>query len=240
MNLLASFTTDQLEVGGLTPLTTIDYPDELAAVVFCQGCPWRCRYCHNEALVKRNMKTNYLWPDILEKLMQRIGLLDAVVFSGGEPTLQPALANAINDVKALNFKAGLHTAGCCPDRLKRILPLLDWIGLDIKALPEDYEQLTGVPQSGQKAWQSLKLLSEANIDHEVRITVHGNLLSPGKLQTLLQRLSTTGIKNIALQHCRTDNLIDPSLGANQINWENSPCINYAQNHFEKLVLRLPS
>jgi len=240
MNMLASCTTDQLEVGGLTPLTTIDYPDELAAVVFCQGCPWRCRYCHNSTLTGRNNDTHYHWPSILKKLKQRTGLLDAVVFSGGEPTLQNNLKDAITEIKQLGFKAGLHTAGCYPDRLKRILPLLDWVGLDIKALPEDYEQLTGVPRSGEKAWQSLNLLAKGNVNYEVRITVHYNLLSPGKLQTLLQRLSTTGIKNIALQHCRTDNLMDPGLGANQIEWENSLCIDYAQNHFEKVVLRLPS
>ena len=107
-------TIEPLSVGGLTPLTTIDYPDNLSAVVFCQGCPLRCRYCHNAELLPRRGATHIAWRDILYFLRQRQGLLDAVVFSGGEPTQQRGLADAIDEVRALGFKIGLHTAGIYP------------------------------------------------------------------------------------------------------------------------------
>jgi pyruvate formate lyase activating enzyme len=229
----------EIKIGGITPLTTIDFPDALSAVIFCQGCPWRCRYCHNSTLVTRNVETTYRWKNILKKLGQRVGLLDAIVFSGGEPTLQPGLYDAIHDVKALGFKAGLHTAGCYPQKLEKLLPSLDWVGFDIKAAATDYDQITGVANSGEKAWQSLNLLKNSNVDYEVRITVHSDLLSDDRLKTLLQHLSKMGIKNIALQHCRTDNLLDQDLGNNRMDWKHSICIDYAQNHFNEVALRLP-
>jgi len=96
-----------VEVGGLTPLTTIDYPGELAAVLFLQGCPWRCGYCHNQELMTRHGRNTIPWCLVMRMLEQRIGLLDAVVFSGGEPTLQANLGEAIRQVKSLGFKIGL-------------------------------------------------------------------------------------------------------------------------------------
>ena len=122
-----------LQVGGLTPFTSIDYPGQLAAVVFVQGCPWRCGYCHNPHLQPRGQPAGPRWGEVLAFLRQRAGLLDAVVFSGGEPTLDPALPQAIAEVRALGFKVGLHSAGIYPQRLQAVLPLVDWVGLDIKA-----------------------------------------------------------------------------------------------------------
>ena len=166
-----------LRVGGLTPLTSIDYPGELAAVVFCQGCPWRCGYCHNPDLLAPRGRHLLPWPLIMDFLRHRQGLLDAVVFSGGEPTLQRALGEAMDEVRALGFRIGLHTAGIYPRRLTALLPRLDWVGLDIKAMPEDYLALTGAPDSGERAWQSLGLLLANGIPMEVRTT----LALPGEL-----------------------------------------------------------
>ncbi len=85
-----------LRVGGLTPLTATDYPGHLAAVVFCQGCSWRCAYCHNSHLIPPRASAQIEWPAVMQFLARRVGLLDAVVFSGGEPTLQPSLAQALS------------------------------------------------------------------------------------------------------------------------------------------------
>ena len=230
-------TETSIKVGGFTPLTTIDYPDQLAAVVFCQGCPWRCRYCHNKELIKRNQQTFISWKDIANKIEQRSGLLDAVVFSGGEPTLQPGLENAVRHCKNLGFKIGLHTAGCYPEKLEKLLPVIDWIGLDIKALKNNYAETTGVSGSGQKAWKSLQLLLESDANFEVRVTVHSDILPEPGLMDLLQNLADMGIQNLALQQCVSTNTLDQSLGINQSYLENSECVNYAKNHFNKLILR---
>ena len=93
-----------MRIGGLTPLTTIDYPGELAAVVFCQGCPWRCPYCHNPHLQPGTGSSSIAWPEVLGFLERRRGLLDAVVFSGGEPTLHKDLSLALASVRAIRLK----------------------------------------------------------------------------------------------------------------------------------------
>lgn len=195
-------TRAHLRVGGLTPLTTIDYPGELAAVVFCQGCPWRCDYCHNEHLWAPHGDNEVPWVDVLAFLARRRSLLDAVVFSGGEPTLQSALADAIAEVRSLGFRVGLHTAGPYPQRLARVLPLVDWVGLDIKADRDDYPELTGLPRSGEQAWRSLELLLASGVPHEVRVTVDDRHLPAERLDDLLGRLRTAGVGRVALQPCR--------------------------------------
>lgn len=200
-----------LQVGGFTPLSTQDYPGELSAVVFCQGCPWRCRYCQNPELVTRNAEPAYHWRDILSFLERRRCLLDAVVFSGGEPTLQSSLGDAMNDVRNLGFKVGLHTAGCYPERLDAVLPLADWVGLDIKELPADYQHITTSQTSGASAWESLDVLLNSGVAYEVRITVHSELTSDTSLQALIDALSAKGIRSMAMQTCRSTDCLDPEL-----------------------------
>lgn len=199
----------QLRVGGLTPLTTIDYPGELAAVVYCQGCPWRCPYCHNGDLVAARGADLIPWGQVLGFLEARRGLLDAVVFSGGEPTLQSGLGVAMEAVRGLGFKVGLHTAGPYPERLERILPLVDWVGLDIKALPGDYPEVTGVPRSGERAWASLRLVLGSGVAHEVRTTPMPGRDAPSDLERLSGRLAQAGVPQHRIQTCRTGNMLDP-------------------------------
>ena len=190
----------EILVGGITPLTSIDYPGELATVIYCQGCPWRCNYCHNQELLPRRTENQVPWSDVLSLLKRRRGLVDAVVFSGGEPTLQRSLGSAIKDIKRMGFKIGLHTAGCYPSRLARILPDLDWVGLDIKSLLPDYEEITGIPNAGKQAWDSLQLVLDSGVDYEVRTTV-----PPGyerkEIDQLTDQLATTGVRHFRLQEC---------------------------------------
>jgi len=196
-------TDTALRIGGYTPLTTIDYPGELAAVIFCQGCPWRCAYCQNDHLLDARAETPFRWDEIRRHLEQRRGLLDAVVLSGGEPTAQSASLNAAADLKAMGFKIGLHTGGAYPDRLKHLLPLCDWVGFDLKELPEHYDLLTVTPGSGSRAWQSLELLLQHDVAHEVRTTVHWHLLSRARLLSLATQLRQTGVNHWAVQICHT-------------------------------------
>src|SRR3954470_21541171 len=97
----------ELRIGGFVPFSGIDYPHHLSAVVFCQGCPWRCGYCHNAHLQPARGESERTWDDVLAFLGRRRSLLDAVVFSGGEPTLQAGLGAAMQDVKAMGYKVGL-------------------------------------------------------------------------------------------------------------------------------------
>lgn len=208
----------ELQVGGFTPLTTIDYPDQLAAVIFLQGCPWRCRYCQNHTLLRRNAKPTVAWQTILKQLQQRHGFLDAVVFSGGEATLQSALPDAIKQVKKMGYKIGLHSAGIYPKRLRSILPLLDWIALDIKTTFQQYPKLTGDKQSAKKVEQSIQLILQSGIAHEFRTTVHPDLLSPQQLEQLIWESRQQGIKKMVLQKCVSRHCLDPHLQQVQHHW----------------------
>ncbi len=204
--------TSALRIAGLIRLTTIDYPGELAAVIFCQGCPWRCRYCHNQHLLETEAAELLPWSEVMGFLQRRRGLLDAVVVSGGEPTAQTALGAAMREIRELGYKIGLHTNGAYPERLRELLSLIDWVGLDIKALPEDYPAITGVSGSGELAWSSLQILLESKVDLEVRTTLMPTW-TPEYIQTLSQRLADAGVQNYALQVCTIARARDPALPA---------------------------
>ena len=200
-----------LRVGGVEPFSTTDWPGTMAAVVFAQGCPWRCRYCHNPHLIPRQGPQAHAWTDILAWLERRRGLLEAVVFSGGEPAAQEALAGALSDVRALGFRTALHTGGMVPRRLPALLPLLDWVGLDVKAPSGRYPGVTGVQGSGLGAFVTLELVRQAGIAHEVRTTVHPALTPPEALVELAAELAAAGVRDWVLQPFRTAGCADAAL-----------------------------
>jgi anaerobic ribonucleoside-triphosphate reductase activating protein len=180
-------------------------------VIFCQGCPWRCGYCHNPHLLPARAAAQIAWDDVLSFLRRREGLLDAVVFSGGEPLAQEALADAMRTVRNMGFRVALHTGGAHPRRLAEVLPLVDWIGFDLKALFSDYASITGVPGSGDKALASAQIVIEAGIAHEFRTTVHPAQLSPQALERLAGRLAGLGVTNYVLQEFRATGCTEPTL-----------------------------
>ncbi|WP_415845543.1 anaerobic ribonucleoside-triphosphate reductase activating protein [Stutzerimonas zhaodongensis] len=200
-----------LRVGGMVPLTTLDFPDHLACVLFCQGCGWRCRYCHNPQLIPSCGAEERSWQDVLGFLEQRVGLLEAVVFSGGEPTLQLALPDAIAQVRSMGFKVGLHSAGIKPRLFRQVLPLVDWVGFDVKALPEHSTLITGVEGSGKANWKSLEHLLESEVAHECRTTVHWQLFDADRLWDMAQRLRALGVERFAVQCARTSRMLDETL-----------------------------
>lgn len=191
-----------LRVGGFVPFTTTDYPGALAAVVFCQGCPWRCGYCHNPHLVAAHGGAEHGFDGILDWLDSRRGLLDAVVFSGGEPTAQAALGEAIDAVRARGFKIGVHTGGAYPRRLAELLQHIDWVGIDVKAALAGYESVTGAMRSGVAAWASLDCVLAAGVAHEVRTTVHPTLTPAAAMESLARELSARGVERWVLQPFR--------------------------------------
>lgn len=176
-------------VAGVEPFSTVDYPGQLAAVVFLQGCPWRCAYCHNPHLQATGPGDGLRWFALLDWLRTRVGRLDAVVFSGGEPTLDPALPAALLALRALGFKLGLHTAGLAPRRLADVLPHVDWVGLDVKASLGDsclHARITGRAGSHRSVQQSLAVLSASSVAYEVRSTIHPRWFSDADVLQLVQ------------------------------------------------------
>ncbi|EXF92917.1 radical SAM protein [Pseudomonas fluorescens HK44] len=200
-----------LRVGGMVPLTTIDYPGQLACVLFCQGCAWRCRYCHNPQLIPPRGTEEVDWRRVLAFLQRRQDLLNAVVFSGGEPTLQDGLLGAMDEVREMGFHIGLHSAGIKPAAFAKALTGADWVGFDVKALPEDCQAITRVEGSGTANWRSLEYLLASGVDYECRTTVHWHLFEPARLLILAKRLNALGVKRFAVQLVRTARMFDPLL-----------------------------
>lgn len=201
----------ELQVGGYTPFSASEYPGLLSAVVFVQGCPWRCRYCQNPHLQPRLQHSPLPWKAVLAALEKRTGLLDAVVFCGGEPTMDPAIGSALAQVRALGFRTGLETACIYPERLKTLLPLLDWVGFDVKAPFERYNSITGVLDSGEPVRDSIAAILASGVDYECRTTVHPRLLAPSRLVRLATTLAAMGVSNYVLQEFRATGCRSKSL-----------------------------
>ena len=204
---------EDLRIAGLVPLSTVDWPGQLVATVFCQGCPWRCTYCHNQAIL--DLRTPGAVPvgQLEELLARRRGLLDGVVFSGGEATAQHALVPAVRRVRELGFGVGLHTGGAYPTRLASLLGmtvdgervgerLLDWVGFDVKAAPRGYGQLVGRVHAWERTRTSLRLLVGSGVDHELRTTLTPALVT--QLPELLETVAQMGGRRLVLQPVRTD------------------------------------
>jgi len=203
-----------LAIGGVVPFSTADWPGRLAAVLFLQGCPWRCGYCHNPHLQPAPGDRSHPGADgavFGAWLAHRRGLLDAVVFSGGEPTAQRALDGAMREVADAGFAVGLHTGGAYPRRLAAVLPRVDWIGFDLKAPADGYRAVTGVAGSEHAATESLRLVLASGVDAEVRTTVHPSLVDPDALLRLADDLAALGVSRWVLQPFRPAGCADASL-----------------------------
>lgn len=189
-------------VAGLVRWSSVDWPGKNVATVFLQGCPWQCVYCHNPSLINPRKPAEMWWTAVMAFLRRRQGLLDGVVFSGGEPTLSEGLPEAIAEVKKLGFAVGLHTAGSLPTRFARVLPQVDWVGLDIKAMPEDYPQVVRRPGT-EKAWRSLDILLASNVDYEIRTTIYPESPTADRLVEIATTLKEKGVKSFVVQEARS-------------------------------------
>ena len=173
-----------LNVGGITPFTTIDFPGHLAAVLFCQGCPWRCRYCHNPHLLPMESTGGHAWADILSWLDIRKGLLEGVVLSGGEPLAQRHLIPSVAELRDMGYAIALHTSGVSPRRFREVLPSIDWVGLDIKAPFDEYDAIT----SGKA--------------YELRCTLDPDYFTPEQAAKMATQLVGLGADHLIVQSCR--------------------------------------
>ncbi|MGN0919450.1 MAG: anaerobic ribonucleoside-triphosphate reductase activating protein [Alphaproteobacteria bacterium] len=191
------------QVAGVVPFTSIDFPGCLATVVFFQGCPLRCPFCHNPELQVFPGPLGQSWDEVLDFLKARVKRLDGVVFSGGEPLMAPEIIEKAQEVKALGFKLAIHTSGVYPERLREMLPLIDWVGLDIKAPWAKYPELCGRSQMAEQVQKSLQILVNSGMKFEARTTCDPRHLTPDDTLTIAKELFKSQVKTYALQKYRT-------------------------------------
>lgn len=168
-----------LRIGALEKLSTIDYPDKVSCVIFFKGCNFSCGFCYNKQLVMPeyyNENKDVSESEIHYFLDKRKGLIDAVVLSGGEPTIYgDELIKFIKDTKARGYLVKLDTNGSNPETLNKIISekLVDYIAMDLKDDFENYSKYTSVPIDAIK--KSFELVKSCKIPHEFRITTHPEL-----------------------------------------------------------------
>jgi pyruvate formate lyase activating enzyme len=163
-----------MRIGGFIKFSLIDFPGKVAAVIFTQGCNFRCPYCHNPELVYPDLFTDPVpFERIIDFLKERRGLLEGVVFSGGEPTLQDDLLNSIHKIRSSGYLIKLDTNGSNPDVLAEVLPYIDYAAMDIKApFGPAYKRACGVALDNNKIRCSMLLIRAAGLPYEFRTTFH--------------------------------------------------------------------
>jgi len=189
-----------IKIGGLQKVSLIDYPAKISAVVFTQGCNFRCSYCHNPELVDTKLFQPCL-PEktILDFLSTRSGKLEAVTITGGEPTLQDDLMDFIREIRALGFFVKLDTNGSNPEMLIDLIreKLLDFIAVDIKAPFEKYSSVVHASVNIDSIQKSIHRVIKSKIPHEFRTTVVSSQLAPEDLFTIAGEIK--GAKRYVLQ-----------------------------------------
>lgn len=169
----------ELRIGAFEKLSTIDYPNKVSCVIFFKGCNFCCGFCYNKQLVMPEFfdkKDDVLESEIQYFLDRRKGLLEAVVLSGGEPTIyDEELIDFIKKIREKEYLVKLDTNGSCPEVLEKIISknLVDYIAMDLKDEFENYSNYTNVPV--EKIKKSFELVKSTKIPHEFRITTHPDL-----------------------------------------------------------------
>lgn len=160
-------------IGGIQKTTLVDFPGKIAAIVFTQGCNFRCGYCHNPELLELNKNTEYSTDKFFDFLKTRIGKLDGVVITGGEPTLQKGLYDFVKEIKNLGFAVKLDTNGTNPNIVEQLIKdnLVDYIAMDIKAPIDKYNLITDIKTNKENILKSINLIKNNVIDYEFRTTV---------------------------------------------------------------------
>ena len=164
-----------MQIHGFNKTTLLDYPERVAATIFTGGCNFRCPFCHNAGLVLTPGKQALISEEeVLAHLKKRKGMLSGVCVTGGEPTLQPDLAEFLGRIKELGYLIKLDTNGYRPEALRQLLEkdLLNYVAMDIKASKENYARAAGIPEMDvTRIQESITLLQESGLPYEFRTTV---------------------------------------------------------------------
>ncbi|MBF0430081.1 MAG: anaerobic ribonucleoside-triphosphate reductase activating protein [Fibrobacteria bacterium] len=183
-----------MHIAGLQKCSLIDFPGKLAATVFTNGCNFRCPFCHNAQLLRGSPSRNqFSTTDIFKFLEKRKDLLDGVVITGGEPTLQTDLLDFINTIKSMGFLVKLDTNGYRPHILKSVIQsgMVDYIAMDIKSGWRNYSDAAGININIEKIEQSIFLIKNSGVSHEFRSTLMRPFLSPRDVLDIAAYLSGT-------------------------------------------------
>jgi pyruvate formate lyase activating enzyme len=193
-----------MNIGGIQRNSFIDYPGKLSCVLFVSGCNFTCPYCHNPQLVKGNSTSSNCLDEkaSYEFLEKRMGFIDGVVISGGEPTLHRDLQILLEKIKRMGYPIKLDTNGSRPEVIKRIIDegLTDYIAMDIKADPFDYPLSIARNYDPQSILSSIEIIRNSGLPYEFRTTCVKPIVNERSIRNILRTIK--GAELYALQRFR--------------------------------------
>lgn len=209
-------TAYDVPIAGIQPFTTIDFPGKIAAVFFTQGCPWHCRYCHNADLRlagPMNDESRVPRDSIESFLSSRTEFLEGIVVSGGEPTIHTSLPYLLSSIKEYGYDTALHTNGDNPEMLGSILRqgLVDYVAMDVKAPPAEYDRITRCTNTGISATRSISKILSSKVDYEFRTTYHPSLLTEEELMDTVHAVYNAGARKYYIQRFTKKGVRDEEL-----------------------------
>ena len=189
-------------IGGFQKLTLLDFPGKVACILFTPGCNFKCPFCHNGGLVTHVEPQTFLSEEeVLSYLQKRVGLLDGIVVTGGEPLLQQGIEDFLAKVKAMGYAVKLDTNGTFPHKLKSLVAsgLVDYVAMDIKNSPHKYPLTAGCDTVDMNAIEeSIRYLLSDAVDYEFRTTVTSELHTPQDIVAIAHWIQ--GAKRYFLQN----------------------------------------
>lgn len=192
-----------LPIKGLEKTSLVDYPGKVAATIFLGNCNFRCPYCQNKDLVlnHKNMPT-IKEEEVLKFLEDKKKWIDGVCITGGEPLLYD-ITNFVKKIKEIGLLVKIDTNGTNPELLKKIIEIVDYIAMDIKAPIEKYDNVTRVKVDKEKIKKSIEILKENKVDYEFRITTLPRLHNAKDFERIGEWLK--GCKKFAIQQFSNKN-----------------------------------
>lgn len=200
----------KVAIGGVQKLSMVDYPGHVAAALFLIGCNMRCGYCHNPELVLPDRYAQSIPVDeVMIFLRSRVGRLDGVVISGGEPTMSEDLPELARMIKALGYDIKLDTNGTHPDMVEAMINegTIDFVAMDVKGPLEKYVEIAARPVDLAAIRQNVRLMIDSGIDHEFRTTVVREQLEVNDFHAIGELVR--GADRFALQHFIPKGTISP-------------------------------
>lgn len=201
-----------MKISGIQKLTLLDYPGTVACTLFTAGCNFRCPFCHNAGLVlpEQIEEASISEDEVMSFLKKRVGMLDGVAITGGEPLLHADMPQLLRKIKDLGYKIKLDTNGSNPKLLRDIVEagLVDRVAMDIKNAPEEYPKTAGCNVSMVAIEESKNFLLGGAVDYEFRTTVVKGIHTKESLVAAAKWIS--GAKEYYLQQFKdSGNLINP-------------------------------
>lgn len=201
-------------IDGFEKLTLLDYPENIACIIFTRGCNLRCPFCHNSSILEFSNETSKITEkEIFDYLEKRKNILDGVCITGGEPLLQADIKEFIKKIKNLNLKVKLDTNGTNYLKLKELLDenLLDYIAMDIKNVYEKYPNTTGIKNLDiENIKKSIALLKKSKVEYEFRTTIVKNFHTFEDVENLCKLVGKDS--NYYIQNfINSDNVLEKNL-----------------------------